>query len=106
MPLDSATYIKQMNPNNPVDTIDEVSLLGATAREMKHVLQNTFPNFDSQVQISSDKLNLFTNNCTLENGNQWYSGYDNGGGVFVVPQACTQWLENNSGGLTLTLIKA
>ncbi|ELO1556239.1 hypothetical protein [Aeromonas hydrophila] len=40
------------------------------------------------------------------NGNQWYSGYDNGGGVFVVPQACTQWLENGSGGLTLTLIKA
>ncbi|MGU5716890.1 hypothetical protein [Aeromonas taiwanensis] len=40
------------------------------------------------------------------NGNQWYSGYDNGGGVFTVPQACTQWLENGSGALTLTLIKA
>lgn len=40
------------------------------------------------------------------NGNQWYSGYDNGAGRFTVPQACTQWLENGSGGLTLTLIKA
>ncbi len=40
------------------------------------------------------------------NGNQWYSGYDNGSGMFTVPQACTQWLENGSGGLTLTLIKA
>lgn len=57
MPLDNADYISQFNLNNPVGSVDTVSMIDDFLREMKKVLLQSFPNINKQTTISSDELN-------------------------------------------------
>lgn len=70
MPLDGAYFIKDLNPANPVGTIDKVSLLDDIIREVKGSIVNTFPDMDGEVKYSTDELNEMKSNFVLED-EQW-----------------------------------
>lgn len=58
MPLESATYISELDPTNPVGSSDLVSSLDDHMRLVKATLQNTFPNIDGAVSATEDQINL------------------------------------------------
>ena len=57
MPLESATYISDLDPTNPVGSSDLVSSLDDHMRLVKATLKNTFPNIDGAVTATEDELN-------------------------------------------------
>jgi hypothetical protein len=56
MPLESANYINQLNPANPLST-DSVSQSDDHLRVIKAALKNTFPNLDAPVLSTPSQLN-------------------------------------------------
>lgn len=56
MPLESAQFISQLNPSNPLST-DSVSQSDDHLRTIKGALKNTFPNLDGPVTATPDQLN-------------------------------------------------
>ena len=70
MPLDNAYFIKDLDPSNPVGTIDKVSLLDDIIREVKGCIVNTFPDMDGEVKYSTDELNDMRDNLVLED-DEW-----------------------------------
>lgn len=58
MPLESATYISELDPTNPVGSSDLVSSLDDHMRLVKATLQNTFPNIDGEVSATEEQINL------------------------------------------------
>lgn len=62
MPLDNGYFIKDLDPSNPVGTIDKVSLLDDVIREVKGCVVNTFPSMDGEVEYSTDELNKMKKN--------------------------------------------
>lgn len=56
MPLESANYINQLNPANPLST-DSVSQSDDHLRTIKLALKNTFPNLDAPVTLSPAQMN-------------------------------------------------
>lgn len=70
MPLDRASFIKDLNPSNPVGTIDKVSMLDDALREIKRAVKNTLPSMDGEVKYSTAELNAMKDNFSLEDG-QW-----------------------------------
>ena len=71
MPLDRASFIKDMDPSNPVGTIDKVSLLDDVAREIKRAVKNTFPKMDGEVKYSTKDLNTMKENLEYTSEKQW-----------------------------------
>lgn len=65
MPLETASYIPDLNQSNPDSATDYVSQGDDHLRLIKSVLKNTFPNFDSQVTTTSDNLNKILDNITI-----------------------------------------
>lgn len=57
MPLDSANFISELDLNNPVGSVDTVSMLDDFIRELKKVLLQSFPNINAQANINSVELN-------------------------------------------------
>ena len=57
MPLDNSNYISQFNLNNPVGSVDTVSMVDDFLREIKKTVKQSFPNIDSQTTITSTELN-------------------------------------------------
>lgn len=74
MPLDNAYFIKDLDPSNPVGTIDKVSLLDDVIREVKGCIVNTFPDMDGEVKYSTDELNDMKKNFVLEDGEWDFKG--------------------------------
>lgn len=74
MPLDNAYFIKDLDPSNPVGTIDKVSLLDDIIREVKGCIVNTFPDMDGEVKYSTDELNDMKKNFVLEDGEWDFKG--------------------------------
>lgn len=74
MPLDGAYFIKDLNPANPVGTIDKVSLLDDIIREVKGCIVNTFPDMDGEVKYSTDELNEMKENLVHESGEWNFKG--------------------------------
>lgn len=74
MPLDGAYFIKDLNPANPVGTIDKVSLLDDIIREVKGCVVNTFPDMDGEVRYSTDELNKMKDNFELGEGEWDFKG--------------------------------
>jgi hypothetical protein len=56
MPLETANYINQLNPANPLST-DSVSQSDDHLRTIKLALKNTFPNLDGPVLSTPAQLN-------------------------------------------------
>jgi hypothetical protein len=56
MPLESANYISQLVPTNPLST-DTVSQADDHLRTIKLALKNTFPNLDAPVTVTPAQLN-------------------------------------------------
>jgi hypothetical protein len=56
MPLESANYISQLVPTNPLST-DTVSQADDHLRVIKTALKNTFPNLDAPVTVTPTQLN-------------------------------------------------
>lgn len=56
MALESATYINQLNPLNPVGGTDFISDGDDHLRMIKQSLQNTFPNITAPITASADNL--------------------------------------------------
>lgn len=56
MPLETASYISQLNPANPLAT-DSVSQSDDHLRTIKLALKNTFPNLDAPVTVTPAQLN-------------------------------------------------
>ena len=57
MPLDNADYISQFDLNNPVGSVDTVSQIDDFLREVKKVIQQSFPNINSPVNSTPTELN-------------------------------------------------
>lgn len=60
MPLENATYIKDLNPDNPVGKSDFVSQGDDQIRMLKSVLQETLPNADAPYTGTVDETNNLT----------------------------------------------
>lgn len=58
MGLESATYIHQLDPNNPVGGSDPKSQGDDHFHLIKETLQNTFPNVEGEVTASHTELNI------------------------------------------------
>lgn len=58
MGLESATYIHQLDPNNPVGGSDPKSQGDDHFHLIKETLQNTFPNVEGEVTASHAELNI------------------------------------------------
>lgn len=58
MGLESATYIHQLDPNNPVGGSDPKSQGDDHFHVIKETLQNTFPNVEGEVSASHTELNI------------------------------------------------
>lgn len=56
MPLESAQYISQLNPENPLST-DSVSQSDDHLRTIKAAVLNSFPNIDAPVTATPEQLN-------------------------------------------------
>lgn len=60
MPLESATYLHQLEPANPAAT-DQLAQADEHLRLIKQVLKNTFPNINAPIDLSDEQLNgMFT----------------------------------------------
>ncbi len=57
MGLESATYIHELNPNNPVGATDPKAQGDDHLRMIKGALQNTFPNVEGEVTPTHTELN-------------------------------------------------
>lgn len=55
MPLESAQYISQLDPANPLST-DSVSQTDDHLRTIKSALKNTFPNLDAPVSLTAAQM--------------------------------------------------
>jgi microcystin-dependent protein len=64
MPLETATYIDDLDPSNPAAT-DQVKQGDDHIRLVKSVLQSTFPNIDAAVTATPDELNLLAGATSL-----------------------------------------
>lgn len=58
MGLESATFIHQLDPNNPVGGSDPKSQGDDHFHLIKETLQNTFPNVEGEVTASHTELNI------------------------------------------------
>lgn len=58
MGLEAATYIHQLDPNNPVGSTDPKSQGDDHLKVIKATLLNTFPNVEGEVEASHEELNL------------------------------------------------
>lgn len=58
MGLETATYIHQLDPNNPVGGSDPKSQGDDHFHVIKETLQNTFPNVEGEVSASHTELNI------------------------------------------------
>lgn len=58
MGLEAATYIHQLDPNNPVGGSDPKSQGDDHFHLLKETLQNTFPNIEGEVTASHSELNI------------------------------------------------
>lgn len=56
MPLESATYIHQLEPANPPST-DQIAQADDHLRLIKQTLKNTFPNINAPITASDEQLN-------------------------------------------------
>lgn len=58
MPLESATYISDLNTSNPVGSTDKVQTLDDHVRLIKSTLKTTFPNVNGAMTSSDEELNI------------------------------------------------
>lgn len=58
MPLESATYISDLNTSNPVGSTDKVQTLDDHVRLIKSTLKTTFPNVTGAMTASHTELNI------------------------------------------------
>ncbi|MHB4777531.1 phage baseplate protein [Klebsiella pneumoniae] len=70
MPLDNSNYISEMNTNNPVGSVDTVSMVDDFLREIKKTMKQSFPNINKQTTITSDELNNLKT-YLKRNGTAW-----------------------------------
>lgn len=70
MPIESAEYISQFDLSQPNGAIDTVDMLDDFLRGIKKAVQQSFPNVDKQVLMSSDDFNNLKNHF-VRGSEQW-----------------------------------
>jgi len=58
MPIENATYISQLDPNNPQGNVRKVLEGDDELRQLKSVLQNTFPNANGAINPTPAEFNI------------------------------------------------
>src|SRR5262245_40972927 len=73
MPIESVTYISDLNAANPVGSTDKVQTLDDHIRNVKLALLNTFPNITGAVTLTQAQINAVSDAALLSAGNVFTS---------------------------------